>query len=176
MTKWLKLANSLRITGGLKIGIVLMDPVSFRFQMIPAAAHPCWPSTDIDDLLPASKQSTISYFFFRDGDSDQMTTMNAGCAILRQIFLPQPHLPRNSSLDQSAADREKLTQLFGDLWSIFTVRMANPSVGEIICILGSLDKCQNDEGGGLIEEVMRFHQGGVGRDNLEFHVTTRPYT
>jgi hypothetical protein len=24
--------------------------------------------------------------------------------------------------------------------------------------------------------VMRFHQGGVGRGNLEFHVTTRPYT
>jgi hypothetical protein len=174
MTKWLKLANGLRITGCLKIGMVLMAPVSFGFLLIPAAANPCWPSTDIADLRPASKQSTISDFFFRHGDPDQMTARNAGCAILRWIFLPQPHLPRDSSLDQFAADGEKLTQSFGDLWSIFAITTADLSMGQIICSLNALDKCQIDERDGLMEAVMRIHQGGVRNGNVTYLVTGRP--
>ncbi|OKP10900.1 hypothetical protein PENSUB_3720 [Penicillium subrubescens] len=101
---------------------------------------------------------------------DQMTARNAGCAILRWIFLPQPHLPRDSNLDQFAADGEKLTQSFGDLWSIFAVTTADLSMGQIICSLNALDKCQIDERGGLMEAVMRFHQGGVRNGNTRIGI------
>lgn len=73
MTECLKLARDLRITGCLKIGIVLMDLVSFWFLLTPAAANPCCPSTDVDDLPPASRQSTIFYFLqgWRLGSNDR---------------------------------------------------------------------------------------------------------
>ncbi|KAJ5102458.1 hypothetical protein N7532_002987 [Penicillium argentinense] len=130
----------------------------------------------IDDLLPATKESTICYFFFKDGILEQMTATSAVCAILRQTFLSQPHLLSDHILNKFAADGENLIKSFSDLWSIFTSMTADPSMGETICILDALDECQDDERGRLIEAVTRSQQGGVGSGKVKFLVTSRPYS
>ncbi|KAI9044697.1 uncharacterized protein KD926_011667 [Aspergillus affinis] len=129
----------------------------------------------IDEMLPSMKECTICYFFFKDDFSDQRTAVNALCAILRQIFLSQPHLLRESILDKFDTDGERLTKSFQDLWSIFTSVIGDPNAAEIICILDALDECQDDGRGQLIQAVTRFSQQNVRDSNIKFLVTSRPY-
>jgi hypothetical protein len=128
----------------------------------------------VDDFLPAIKKSTICYFFFKDDFSDQNTAISAVCAILRQILLSHPSLLRESILTKFGTDGDRLTKSFNDLWSIFTSVVADPSAGEIICILDALDECKDDRGR-LIEAVTRFQQGGSRSGNVKFLITSRPY-
>ncbi|PYI24364.1 hypothetical protein BO99DRAFT_428006 [Aspergillus violaceofuscus CBS 115571] len=120
----------------------------------------------VDDFLPARKEATICYFFFKDGFSDQNTATSAISAILRQVYLSNPQLLRDSILAKFGTDGDRLTRSFDDLWSIFTSVVMDPCFGEVICVLNALD---------WIEGVVRFSQGGLGTGNVKFLVTSRPY-
>jgi ankyrin repeat protein len=129
----------------------------------------------IDELLPATKESTICYFFFKDDYPDQRTATGAVCALLHHIFLSQPHLLRDSILQTLNNTGRDLTESFSDLWSIFTKIVADPSAGTIICVLDALDECQDDGRAHLIKAVTRFQMGGSQNGNVKFLVTSRPY-
>ncbi|KAE8384523.1 hypothetical protein BDV23DRAFT_189147 [Aspergillus alliaceus] len=129
----------------------------------------------IDDLLPATKESTICYFFFKDDYPDQRTETSALCALLHQIFISQPHLLRDSILQTLNNAGQDLTESFSDLWSIFTRVVAEPSAGAIICVLDALDECQDDGRAYLIKAVTRFQTEGSRNGNVKFLITSRPY-
>ncbi|RAK81295.1 uncharacterized protein BO72DRAFT_369375, partial [Aspergillus fijiensis CBS 313.89] len=129
----------------------------------------------VDDFLPARKEATICYFFFKDDFSDQNTAVSAVSAILRQIFLSNPQLLREPILAKFGTDGDRLTKSLNDLWSIFTSVVADPSFGGMICILDALDECEKVSRGRLIEGVVRSSRGGLGTGNVKFLVTSRPY-
>ncbi|RAH82828.1 hypothetical protein BO86DRAFT_284296, partial [Aspergillus japonicus CBS 114.51] len=129
----------------------------------------------VDDFLPARKEATICYFFFKDDFSDQNTAASAISAIVRQVFLSNPQLLRDSILAKFGTDGDRLTKSFDDLWSIFTSLVTDPCLGEVICVLDALDECEKVGRGRLIEELVRSSQGGLGTGNVKFLVTSRPY-
>ncbi len=129
----------------------------------------------VDHILPSTSKRTACYFFFKDDFTDQKTTTNALCAILRQLFMARPHLLRDSILDKFDIDGDKFIQSFHDLWSTLTSVAADQSAGEIVCILDALDECQDNDRLQLIHAVRHLYVADSSKFSLKFLLTSRPY-
>ncbi|KAL2819476.1 hypothetical protein BJX63DRAFT_439011 [Aspergillus granulosus] len=129
----------------------------------------------VDEYLPLSGKRTVCYFFFKDDFADQKRATHALSSILRQLLMAQPHLVHDSLLDKSEADGEKLVESFNELWNMLVHVTANQDAGEVICLLDALDECQEDDRKQLIQVVESLYLSNLGKRNLKFLMTSRPY-
>ena len=127
-----------------------------------------------------SRQSTICYFFFKDGGDGRMDSTQALCALLHQLFT----CPSTSRLIKYALERYRnhertLTQKVSELWKILLACATSPDFGEIICVLDALDECKNESGQELIKTLEVFYSQSArplaDDSKLKFLVTSRPY-
>ncbi|GIJ98076.1 hypothetical protein Aspvir_000186 [Aspergillus viridinutans] len=129
----------------------------------------------VDDFLPSHRR-TVCYFFFKDDFPDQRSAANALSAILRQLFMAQPHLLPDSVLEKQDTDGDKLVGSFNDLWGILTSVASHLKAGEIICALDALDECPEDDRKQLIQALkILYSEERLEKHKLKFLVTSRPY-
>ena len=140
----------------------------------------------VDVILPSSKDGsekgtesparTVCYFFFKDEFTDQKSSANALCSILRQLLQQNSNLVRTEILDQFASEGSKYTESFQSLWDNFLTASLDPAAGEVICVLDALDECQIQDCRQLIEAICNLYDNGGPRGKLKFLVTSRPYS
>jgi hypothetical protein len=106
----------------------------------------------VDEFLPSHRR-TVCYFFFKDDFPDQRNAANALSAILRQLFMAQPHLLQDSVLEKQDTDGDKLIGSFNDLWNILISVASHVQAGDIICVLDALDECHEDDRKQLIQAL-----------------------
>ncbi|KAL4788809.1 hypothetical protein BDV19DRAFT_395637 [Aspergillus venezuelensis] len=127
-----------------------------------------------DEYMPSGTR-TVCYFFFKDDYADQRRAIDALASILRQILMAQPHLVQGPLLDKSETSGDQLIKSFNELWSIFVHVTADENAGEVICLLDALDECQDDDRTKLIQAIESLFLNKLGRRNLKFLITSRPY-
>ena len=84
--------------------------------------------------------STICYFFFKDGQEQRTHGTDALSTMPYQLF-------ENTSLIIYALPRyknygKKLRDTFSELWEILVRSARDSEVGEIVCVLDALDECE----------------------------------
>ena len=139
----------------------------------------------VDVVLPSSKDGskkgtessarTVCYFFFKDEFTDQKSSANALCSILRQLLQHNSNLVRTEILDQFASEGSKHVESFQSLWDNFLTASLDPAAGEVICVLDALDECQVQDYQQLIEAICNLYDNGGPKGKLKFLVTSRPY-
>lgn len=134
----------------------------------------------IDDQLRGGETSTICYFFFKD-NAGQKTLLQALCALLHQLFCQKPGLLKHATTAWEV-NGARLQREVDELWRIFITAAADPSAGNVVCVLDALDECQTTDRARLADFLNRFYtdsRQGVDeterRCRLWFLVTTRPY-
>ncbi|KAL3439736.1 ankyrin repeat protein [Aspergillus insuetus] len=127
-----------------------------------------------DEYLPGGTR-TVCYFFFKDDYADQKRATNALASILRQLLLAQPHLVQDSLLDKSETSGNQLVESFTELWNILVHITADESAGEVICLFDALDECLEDDRKKLIQAIESLYLHNLGKRNLKFLITSRPY-
>ena len=124
--------------------------------------------------------SSVCYFFFKDGQEEQMTEANALRAIVHQLLRqhPQPSLIRHT-FPGFKAHGENFRGLSGELWSCLMDILKNPATGEVVIILDALDECKGSERQHLLERLVNFFSNDEVRENpnigLKLLITCRPY-
>ena len=120
--------------------------------------------------------STICYFFFKDGQEQRTRGSHALSALLHQLF-------ENTALITYALPTfsrygKKLRDAFTELWEVLLMSAADPRAGEIICVLDALDECEENARNQLIGKLVYFFSREVYQHaslKLKFLVTSRPY-
>ena len=119
--------------------------------------------------------STVCYFFFKDGQEQRMSGANALSAILHQLF-------ENTGLIGNAFSSAKsygnqLRDNFSELWGILMRCARDSEAGDIICVLDALDECEKDSRYQLLKKLMSFSKVEAQQSpcKLRFLVTSRPY-
>jgi hypothetical protein len=135
-------------------------------------------SSSIDAVT--SRESTVCYFFFKDGGDGHMDSAHALCALLHQLFT----CPSTSGLIKYALKSHRehgaaLTRKFSELWQILSDCVTSPDAGEIICVLDALDECKKDSRQDFIKRLQEFYSRSERLSipflKFRFLVTSRPY-
>ncbi|KAA6412660.1 MAG: hypothetical protein FRX48_03652 [Lasallia pustulata] len=121
--------------------------------------------------------STVCYFFFKDGQEQRTHGTDALSAVLHQLF-------ENTGLIKYALRSywnygKKLRDAFSELWEILVRSARDSEVGEIVCVLDALDECEQNARKQLTEKLVSFFSQMEPHDNpsfaLKFLITSRPY-
>ncbi|SLM34305.1 P-loop containing nucleoside triphosphate hydrolase [Lasallia pustulata] len=121
--------------------------------------------------------STVCYFFFKDGQEQRTHSTDALSALLHQLF-------ENTGLITYALPSyrnygKKLRDAFSELWEILVRSARDSEVGEIVCVLDPLDECEQNARKQLTEKLVSFLSQIEPHDNpsfaLKFLITSRPY-
>ncbi|KAI9672821.1 MAG: hypothetical protein M1831_000257 [Alyxoria varia] len=157
------------------------DPTSKRSLLWITADPGCGKSTlsrslvDEDLLTTDDGMKSTCYFFFKDEDSARRSPSIALSAMLHQLFVQKPHLLKHA-ITKFEENGDKVNIMFGTLWDILMNAAADPSAGDIICLLDALDECDGEERKPLIEKLGQLHSNSTeSRIKLKFLVTSRPY-
>lgn len=121
-------------------------------------------------------ESTICYFFFKDGQEQRTRGANALSALLHQLF-------KNTSLIKHALDDYKrhgkeLRNRFSELWQLLIKAAEDSKAGKIICVLDALDECEDNARDQLIRKLVDFVSNETCQHpsvKLKFLATSRPY-
>ncbi|PMD14051.1 hypothetical protein NA56DRAFT_404439 [Hyaloscypha hepaticicola] len=128
----------------------------------------------------SSRESTVCYFFFKDGGDGYMDSAQALCALLHQLFT----CSSTSRLIKYALQSHRehgatLTRKFSELWRILSECVTSPDAGEIICVLDALDECKEDSRRDFIKTLQEFYSRSerlsIATSKVRFLVTSRPY-
>ncbi|OBT69288.1 hypothetical protein VE03_01956 [Pseudogymnoascus sp. 23342-1-I1] len=127
-----------------------------------------------------SRESTICYFFFKEGGDGRMDSAQALCALLHQLFTCPPTSGLIKYALESYRNHEKtLTNKASELWKILLACATSRDSGGIICVLDALDECKNESGHELIKTLEEFYSQSpsllTDDSKLKFLVTSRPY-
>ncbi|KAF3154968.1 hypothetical protein TWF569_010588 [Orbilia oligospora] len=130
----------------------------------------------VDSELRSKENLKCGYFFFKNQFREQRSPENALSAILHQILSQDKSLMKHA-MTEFAKDGAKLPSCFQSMWSILLRIAADPSAGEIVCILDALDECEDSGKEKLITHLKEFYNSDdlVRRTKLKFLVTSRPY-
>jgi ankyrin repeat domain-containing protein 50 len=129
-----------------------------------------------EGLLGADpKNATTCYFFFKDDSANQRSATKALSALLHQLFSKKMALIKHA-MDDFRQNKDKLSDLFGLMWTILEKAAADPNAGEITCVLDALDECEEAEKINLINILREFYSSRrKPNTRLKFLVTSRPY-
>jgi len=127
-----------------------------------------------------SRESTVCYFFFKDGGDGHMDSAHALCALLHQLFTsPSTSGLIKYALQSHKAHGETLTRKLSELWRILSDCVTSPDTGEIICVLDALDECKEDSRQEFIKILNEFYSRSEGLPissrKFRFLITSRPY-
>ena len=85
----------------------------------------------------------------------------------------------NHALSSYRSYREKLQDVFSELWDILIKSAEDPHAGEIVCVLDALDECEENSRKHLVEKLVGFFAETESLQTssltLKFLVTSRPY-
>ncbi|KAM0804500.1 hypothetical protein BDR22DRAFT_878960 [Usnea florida] len=110
-----------------------------------------------------------------DDDPDRQNSAKAICAILHQLFIQKPGLLQYA-VHSFQYHGGVLYTMFNELWGILEQCAADPTAGEIVCVLDALDECKEEPRNELIQKLTLFYSSqGESRTNLRFLATSRPY-
>ncbi|EHK18076.1 uncharacterized protein TRIVIDRAFT_159832, partial [Trichoderma virens Gv29-8] len=129
-------------------------------------------------IRASQRPSVICYFFFKDGNAEQIDGTQAFCAILHELF--KHPLTSNLiayALPSHRTHQKTLTNKMDVLWQIL-VDCAKFSSADIICVLDALDECRGDSAQrllGMIESSSSQQGELFGSSKLKFLITSRPY-
>ncbi|KAA6407760.1 MAG: hypothetical protein FRX48_08598 [Lasallia pustulata] len=121
--------------------------------------------------------STVCYFFFKDGQEQRTHGTDALSAVLHQLC-------ENTGLIDYALPSyrnygKKLRDAFSELWEILVRSARDSEVVEIVCVLDALDECEQNARKQLTEKLVSFFSQMEPHDNpsfaLKFLITSRPY-
>ncbi|UKZ79846.1 hypothetical protein TrVFT333_007609 [Trichoderma virens FT-333] len=129
-------------------------------------------------IRASQRQSIICYFFFKDGNAEQIDGTQALCAILHQLFKhPSTSNLITYALPSHRTYQTTLTHRMDVLWQIL-LDCAKSSSADIICLLDALDECRGDSAQrllGMIENSSSQQGELFGSSKLKFLITSRPY-
>ncbi|OBT92876.2 hypothetical protein VE01_09049 [Pseudogymnoascus verrucosus] len=136
--------------------------------------------TSFSNEPATGRQSTICYFFFKDGGDGPMDSAQALCAVLHQLFSCHSTSRLIKYALESYRNHERtLTKKASELWKILLACATSLDSGEIICVLDALDECKNESGQKLIKTLEEFYSRSArpltNDSKLKFLVTSRPY-
>ncbi|KAL8875972.1 MAG: hypothetical protein Q9198_005748, partial [Flavoplaca austrocitrina] len=137
----------------------------------------CIVDEDLPSVIGNDSSKRILYYFFKDTSLEQRSASRAVSTILHQLFVSHPQLIRYA-LPKYFEKGAALSTTFQDLWSIFIATAADPTAGEIICVLDALDECNDQEQPRLLECLVDFclrSQTSSSESRLKFLITSRPY-
>ena len=125
--------------------------------------------------------STVCYFFFRDGQQEQQTIVNALKAILHQLFSKSadPDIIE-FALSRYKDHGNKLSSMSEELWIILTKTAEHQMAGEIVCVIDALDECEKNEREKLLRALSDYYSDSnrtaSSNSRLKFLITSRPYS
>lgn len=137
----------------------------------------------VDELRKEESKSTIPgsicYFFFKDDNDKQRSSIFALCALLHQLFTAHKGLIKHATKEFQTKG-QKFIEEFGTLWNIFMAAVADPACGNVICVIDGLDECEATTRDYLIKSLLNFYREAEHRitnnsTSLKFIVTSRPY-
>lgn len=117
-------------------------------------------------------------FFLKDGDKRRISTTNALCAILHQLFTQNSAVALiQHAISSYRTSGKDLTTNFSELWRILIRCASSLESREIVCVLDALDECK--EGWELLINSLReFYSRPLyssSTSKLKFLITNRPY-
>lgn len=130
----------------------------------------------VDDRLVAATQSTvICYFFFKDVSVYQRSPTKAIAALLHQIFSSKTteHL-LGHAMKVWKADGKELCNIADSMWAIPGAIAADPTAGDIFCVIDALDECDGVLWDYFVRKLTRLVSRGT-QCHIRFVVTSRPY-
>lgn len=118
----------------------------------------------------------IAYFFFKDGLNDQQGLARCISSLLHQIISQYPLLIKHALPDYRRF-RTKLAGSFFTLWDILLAVGTDPDAGDVVCVVDSLDECEQSAKFTLLENLQALYSEarGGGASRLKFLITSRPY-
>ncbi|CAI7575822.1 unnamed protein product [Penicillium discolor] len=132
-------------------------------------------------ILSHQKQSAVCYFFFKDISPYQRSAVSALSAILHQLFSAFPSLVKHALMSYHLNGKE-LLRLFDEMFRILCQAAADPTVGQVVCILDALDECNDEDRFSLIGAITNFYREANNslsvedQPKLKFLLTSRPYS
>ena len=119
--------------------------------------------------------STVCYFFFKDGQEQRTSGADALSAILHQLFENTTLI--GYALPSAKSYGKKLRDAFSELWGILMRCAQDSEAGDIICILDALDECEENSRHRLLEKLASFSKNEAQESSckVKFIVTSRPY-
>ena len=131
----------------------------------------CIIDEDLPQKLPNTSSTQILYYFFKDTSPEQRSATRAVSTILHQLLAARPQLIRHA-LPSYREIGAALSQTFPKLWSIFSAAVADPSAGDVICVLDALDECNEQEQQTLTQAIQQILSSA---SRLKILITSRPY-
>lgn len=130
-----------------------------------------------DDSPVTIDNSTLCYFYFKDGDEKRVNATNALCSLLHQVFTDDNTRPLiQLGLDLYKDNNDNIKHSISHLWNLL-IKCSQKSSGPIICVLDALDECGESSRQALIDKLEAFYGSGddEARGKLKFFITSRPY-
>lgn len=127
------------------------------------------------NITEENVQTTVCYFFFKDGAEGRTTASNALSAILHQLFASQAQAELIKYAMQAHRNfGDSLTTNFPELWNILFACAASKQSGNIVCVLDALDECNGKSRRDLITKLQELYLSNS-CPKLKFLITSRPY-
>ena len=126
---------------------------------------------DLPQNLPNTSSTQILYYFFKDTSPEQRSATRAVSSILHQLLAARPQLIQYA-IPSYREIGSAFSQISPKLWSTFSAAVADPSAGDVICVLDALDECNGQEQQRLIEYIEQIL---TSTSRLKFLITSRPY-
>ncbi|CZR62256.1 uncharacterized protein PAC_12153 [Phialocephala subalpina] len=124
--------------------------------------------------LPHSE--TTQYFFSNRISVDERSATNAVAVILHQLFLSKPALLEHALRLDGFKDGNRLGEILEPMWDILTALISDGEAGEIICVLGALDECIEEDRVQLIAALGRLLSNSRRPEiNFKFMITSRSH-
>lgn len=131
----------------------------------------CIIDEDLPQHLPSISSTQILYYFFKDTSPEQRSAARAVSTILHQLLAARPQLIRYA-LPSYREIGAALSQTFPKLWSIFSAAVADPSAGDVICVLDALDECDEQDQQILTQAIQHILSSA---SRVKILITSRPY-
>ena len=112
----------------------------------------CIVDEDLSSLFQTGPLKRVLYYFFKDTSTEQQSASRAIYTILHQLFVSQPQLIRYA-LRKYNERGPSLSTIFSELWSIFTAAATDSTAEDIICVLDTLDECNDQKQQILIQTI-----------------------
>ncbi|KAL9616879.1 MAG: hypothetical protein Q9160_008301 [Pyrenula sp. 1 TL-2023] len=117
----------------------------------------------------------VCFFFFKDDNDEQKSSISCLRAILHQLFVAQPALVHHA-LNEYRSKGQKFVEELHTLWDILTAVTADATCGNIICVVDGLDECEEHTRKDFLREMVDYYSTPSHDQNcLKVLALSRPY-